>query len=99
MSKDANKTPAMQADIQRVIQLINQLYTDSERRRDEIFAKSERWKNESIEEMKRHFDVTLENIHHDLARANRDRVISLKNSKIDHEQRLMRLERSVGFCA
>ena len=53
----------------------------------------------SLDEMKRHLGVLMEEIRHDLVGAGRDEVSSLVDSKIDHEVRLLRLERSVGIVA
>lgn len=109
MSKETNP-PATKADIEAMMDSIgklydsnerwmNQLLTDNKRSEDEILKSVRRNKIEAVEEMKRHFDVVVEDIRHDLLGANRDEVISLRNSKVDHEQRLLRLERSVGFVA
>lgn len=109
MSKDTNP-PATKADVDAMMDSIeklydsnerwmNQLLTANERFRDEILESVRRSKKEAVEEMKRHFDVVVEDIRHDLLGANRDEVIGLRNSTVDHEQRLLRLERSVGFVA
>jgi hypothetical protein len=109
MSKETNP-PATKADIDALMDSIGKLYdsnerwmnqilTANERFRDEILESVRRSKTEAVEETKRHFDVVMEDIRHDLLGANRDEVISLRNSKVDHEQRLLRIERSVGFVA
>ena len=53
---------------------------------------TERWKNEVIDETKRHFDLTVETIHHDLLGADKDR---LEN----HEDRIIRLEQRVEVAS
>ena len=89
---------------------MKQLLEANERNRDELIAdhkrfgaemhkSMERFKKETVDEITRHFDVVVESIRHDLIGANRDEVISLTNAKVDHEQRLLRLERTVGVCA
>ena len=102
MSQDTNP-PATKADIDALMESnerwMGQLLTANARFRDEILESVRQNKTEAVEEMRRHFDVVVEGIRHDLLGANRDEVISLRNSKVDHEQRLLRLERSAGFAA
>lgn len=109
MSKETNP-PATKADIEALMDSIGKLYESNdrwvaqllksnERSRDEILESIRRNRTEAVEEMKRHFDVVVEDIRHDLLGANRDEVISLRNSKVDHEQRLLRLEQTVGVTA
>lgn len=110
MSKDANTPPATKADIEALMESIGKLYESNERWmkqlleanekfRDELLESMGRFKTDTVDEITRHFDVVVENIRHDLIGANRDEVVSLTNAKVDHEQRLLRLERTVGFCA
>lgn len=51
-----------------------------------LYDANERWKNE----VKRHFDVTVEKIRHDLQGANKDQIENL-------EDRLDRLEKHAGL--
>jgi hypothetical protein len=74
MSK-ASQAPATKADITMLMGEIGKLYDANER-----------WK----EELKRHFDIKVETIRHDLLGANKDRIEN-------HEQRIARLEQGVGF--
>ena len=107
MSKETSP-PATKADIEALMESIGNLYqaherwmnqhlTGQEEFRDEILKSVRRNRTESVDEMKRHFDVVVEDIRHDLVGANRDEVVSLRNSRVDHEQRLLRLERYIGF--
>jgi hypothetical protein len=55
--------------------------------------------NELKEEIFHYFDLTVETIRHDLEGANHDQIELLKDARLDHERRLLQLERSVGFRA
>jgi len=59
-----------------------------------LYDANKEWKDEII----RHFDVVAENIRHDLLGANRDEIEVLKNSKSDHEQRIVHLEKRAGIA-
>jgi hypothetical protein len=109
MSKETNP-PATKADIEALMDSIGKLYESNDRWMKQLLTVNEHFqtqilesirrnKMEAVEEMKRHFDVVVEDIRHDLLGANRDEVIRLQNAKVDHDQRLLRLERSVGFAA
>jgi hypothetical protein len=74
---DDDKAPATKADIQLLMAEIGKLYDANER-----------WKDE----LKGHFDLTVENIRTDLTGANKDRLEG-------HENRIARLEKHVGFVA
>jgi len=73
-------SPATKDDIQALMEQIGRLYDANER-----------WKGEVIEETKRHFDLTVETIRHDLVGANKDRIEN-------HENRIVCLEQQVGFA-
>ena len=51
------------------------------------------------EEILRHFDVIVEDLRHDLIGARSDEIEVLKDGRRNHEERLRRLERSVGLVA
>lgn len=53
--------------------------------------------SESEERTKHHFDVVAENIHQDVAGANKDKVSLLENKSDEHEQRIVVLEQSAGL--
>lgn len=53
--------------------------------------------SESEESTKHHFDVVAENIHQDVAGANKDKVSLLANTSDDHEQRITVLEQTAGL--
>jgi hypothetical protein len=76
----------------------DELSADHKRLGTEMHKSMERFRKEAVDEITRHFDVVVENIRHDLVGANHDEVISLKNQKVNHEQRLLRLERTVGYA-
>ncbi len=59
-----------------------------------LYDANKNWKTEII----RHFDVTVEKIRHDLHGANRDEIEVLKDSKADHEQRIVHLEKHAGVA-
>ncbi len=79
-----DQTPATKADIKALMDSIGGLYD-----------RSERWKNEIMQ----HFDVVVENLRHDFIWANRDAIELLKDVRIDHEDRIMRLERHADIVA
>src|SRR5437588_7572139 len=55
--------PATKEDIQMLMEQIGRLYDANEH-----------WKDEVIEETKRHFDLTVETIRHDLLGVGKDRI-------------------------
>jgi len=50
-------------------------------------------------EIKRHFDVVIEDLRHDLIGARNDEVEVLKDSRKDHERRIRHLEKNAGLIA
>lgn len=68
---------------------------DLEVTKSELRAEMKQMKDEII----RHFDVALEQMRHDLAGANQDEIETLKDGKVDHENRIVRLEQTVGLRA
>jgi hypothetical protein len=78
MPKDAS-APATKQDIRLLMEQMGRHYDQVERR----LAGHE-------EQIKRHFDVTVEHIRHDLEGANKDRIEN-------HEHRLTRLEERTGI--
>lgn len=76
MAKDS-QAPATKTDIAMLMKEIGKLYDAQDR-----------WK----EEIRRHFDLTVETIRHDLRGANKDEIVALKD-------RVSRLERHTGLVA
>ncbi len=74
--------PATKADIRMLMDEIGRLYDANQRWKDDILA---------------HFDLTIENIRHDLTSANREEIELLKDSRASHETRIGALERAVGL--
>jgi hypothetical protein len=62
---------------------------------NELERKVEAFKDEIL----RHFDVIVEDLRHDLIGARSDEIEVLKDGRRNHEERLRRLERSVGLVA
>jgi KaiC/GvpD/RAD55 family RecA-like ATPase len=81
-TKGDPSAPATKADIQLIMAELGKLYDANQR-----------WKNE----MKEHFDLTVENIRHDLEGANRDQIDVLKDRSTDHQRRIVRLEKLAGL--
>lgn len=77
MHKQDNHAPATKADIQMLMEQIGMLYDANQR-----------WKSEIME----HFDLTVENIRHDLQGARRDEIESIKDD-------VQRLKQHAGFAA
>lgn len=67
---------------------IGKLYDAQDGWKQEILRQQKRWKDDII----RHFDVTAENMRHDLLGANRDEIEAVKD-------RVTRLERHTGLVA
>lgn len=72
--------------------------------KEAISESEERTKNhfetaiaESEERTKHHFDVVAENIHQDVAGANKDKVSLLENKSTEHEQRITAPEQTAGL--
>jgi hypothetical protein len=84
-----DSSPATKADIKGFVEHVDATIK-------ELYDANERWKDEILNEVKRHFDVAVEDIRHDLEGANRDEIDVLKDSKRDHEKRITRLEQNVG---
>ena len=74
---------SMKTDVQQLTHAVRDLYDHSAK-----------WKDEII----RHFDVVAEDIRHHLQGANRDEIEFLKDSKTDHEQRIVHLEKRAGVA-
>ncbi len=94
-------TPATKSDINSMNEKIEYLIGAV----SNLYKANKDWKDKIIESMKdskdeitRHFDVTVENIRHDLKGANRDEIEVLKDSKTDHEQRIVHLEKRAGVA-
>ncbi len=94
-------TPATKSDIKSMNEKIQYLIDAV----SNLYKANKDWKNEVIDSMKdskdeitRHFDVVAEDIRHDLEGANRDEIKGLKDSKTDHEQRIVHLEKRVGIA-
>lgn len=79
MKKDPT-APATKADIHMMMGEIGKLYDANER-----------WKEEVKKDVKEHFDVVIENMHHDYKGAHKDDMENLKN-------RVTRLEEEVGIA-
>ena len=59
-----------------------------------LYDANERWKDE----LKGHFDVTVENIRHDLTSANREEIQAMNERARDHARRIGRLEVRAGMA-
>lgn len=51
---------------------------------------------QQAEETRRHFDVVAENIHQDVAGANRDEITLIQDKQHDQEERMSIVEQKVG---
>lgn len=92
---------ATKADITMIMNEIGKLYDATERwkrdLRDEMFGIMDNWKTSMLGEIKEHFDLTSENIRHDLAGANRGKIEVLSDRSENHERRIGRLERHANL--
>lgn len=79
--------PATKEDIQLLMQEIGKLYDANARWKGEIEDRIDA----SEERMKRHFDMVVETIRHDLLGAHKDRIEN-------HENRLTHVERRLGIA-
>ena len=97
MSKDANP-PATKADIDRVMERFDQLATHVSQLSidvNQLSVNTERWKNEMLGEVKRHFDISRESIVYDFNGAFHDSLSLFENRHKRFERRLLRLEHTV----
>lgn len=97
MSKESNP-PATKADINRVMERFDQLATQVTQLSitvNQLSENTERWKNETIEEVKRHFDISRESIEYNFNGAFGDTLSLFENRHKRFERRLVRLEHTV----
>ena len=85
MSGDASQ-PATKADLIRLQKQIGLIV------QQQLAAAKQEW----LEDIKRYFDVTVENIRHDLQGANADEISLVGNTLNDHERRLTTVEKLAG---
>lgn len=83
------EAPATKQDIYLLMIELGKLYDANERWKDDLLLANEKWKEEII----RHFDVTAENMRHDLLGMHHDSIELLKDAKVQHHQRISRIER------
>jgi hypothetical protein len=86
--KDRHNEPATKGDI---AELRQELHDDLKnmRRENAVFHK----------ELMRQLGVIDEQLRHDVLGAGNDRIVSLRSSMDDHEQRIRQLEKSAGLIA
>ena len=87
MTKDDDQAPASKTDIRMLMEQMGAYYDKTEDRIATLEENLKEWK----EEIKRHFDVVVEDIRHDLQGANRDEIESTKD-------RVTRLEQRAGIA-
>ncbi len=91
--------PATKSDIKLLMDELGKLYDANERWKDELADKTQRGQLLAVTETKQHFDLTVEQIRHDLLAANREQI-ELQRDRIDgHENRITRLEQHAGYVA
>ncbi|MBI1812506.1 hypothetical protein HY285_02600 [Candidatus Peregrinibacteria bacterium] len=96
---DDQTSPATKQDIQMLMEHMGKLYDRIAQSEKSIEKKMEKKLEEKFEETKRHFDVTVEKIRHDLKGANKDQIEVLKDRSTSHEKRIVRLEQHAGLVA
>jgi hypothetical protein len=97
MSKPNDTSPATKSDIKLLMDELGKLYDATERWKDELADKTQRWQLLSVTETKQHFDLTVEQIRHDLLAANREQIELLRDRADGHENRITRLEQHAGY--
>ena len=80
-----NQSPATKEDIKGIMEYLT-------RNEEEIHNLKQQIRNDK-EEIKHHFDVVAENIHHDLLRG------ALNDKVEQYEDRIIRIEHHVGIAA
>ena len=93
MAKDDESAAATKQDVQMLMEQIGEYYIGTE----EKMFKLEQKILESEDRMKRHFDLSVETIRHDLKGANRDEINVLKDRSQSHDERITHLERHAGI--
>lgn len=81
-----NSTPATKADVEAVAVMTKTAFDQVQK---QIRAMEARMLDE--------FQAAVENIHQDVAGANRDEISGIQDRQADHEDRLARLEQSAGL--
>jgi len=99
MPKPNDSAPATKSDIKLLMAELGKLYDATERWKNELADKSQRQQVLSVSEMKQHFDLTVEQIRHDLLAANREQIELLRDRSEGHENRITRLEQHAGYVA
>ena len=66
---------------------------------EDLYKTNIRWKEEIIAEIKLHFDVSVENIRHDLKSANKEKIAVHSDKLQNHEHRIRHLEIRSGMRA
>ena len=83
--------PATKGDLDKLGLRVDELT----QRFDQLGFKVDAFKDEIL----RHFDVIVEDLRHDLIGARSDEIEVLKDGRLNHAQRLRRLERHIGLVA
>lgn len=99
MPKRNDTTPATKSDVKLLMEEIGKLYDATERWKDELADKTQRWQLLSANEVKQHFDLVVEQIRHDLLAANREQIELLRDRTDGHANRITRLEQHAGYVA
>jgi hypothetical protein len=90
--KERHDEPVTKADL---AELRRGIQADLNELRDEIDRKIESAKDEII----RHVGVLDENMRRDVFGARAEEIADLEESRVDHERRIRRLEKSAGLIA
>jgi len=82
---------------------IERLHEDNAKWKDEILdtmdKRMDKRLKESEDKIINNFNVVAENIHHDTAGANKDEIEVLKDSRQNHEKRIIKLEKHTSLVA
>ena len=101
MTQHDQAAPATKQDIGMLMESMGKLYVATERWKDELVGtmeeKMEIKKEESLQTMKRYFDVAVENIHQEMLHAHREEIEVLRDRSEDHGKRIQKLESVVGL--
>lgn len=92
MKKKDDQSPATKKDIRILMDQMGRYYLKTEDRIREYKEYTEDRLKEHNEDIKRYFDIRVEDIRHDLLGVNKDKIEQ-------HEDRIRRLERHAGLAA
>jgi hypothetical protein len=92
---NAGTAPATKDDIRMLMDEFGKMYDSMEKWKDWLHSDMETWK----QELKAHFDLSVEQTRYELVSANREEIEVLKDGHRENRKRIVALERTTGLAA